>query len=776
MFKKMGVSCCVLLAAVLAGCGGAKTSMADQPATKQIPVLHWQERSDWINVKTDVTPAAVGDGKADDTAAIQAAFDKIQPGSTVYFPPGTYRVTATLKIIGKKDGVNLIGCGRDTRLVWDGDAGGTMLILDGLPSFLYRGLVLDGAGKAARGISSHNTTAFVTEVLFQDSAFVRFTYFAIFYPPEGSPISDNLDRYAAAETVYQNCLFADSHVGVYSESFNDLNHTFTGCEFDRCITGIYFFHGNFYMRDTHFEGGDLNIWGRQPEHSCTLRRVTSVGAKRFLDFGSSVATLTMQDCHVADWSNPDGAIRMSVWAGLFMDNTFSNANVKGPVVDFSNTQFHRIASNNKVEGLTTSFFSRPPNELIEVPAENVRSNGLTASQSFLRDTAQIPGKVFDAKTDFGAVADGKTDDSAAIQKTIDAARAYGKNAIAYLPSGKYIIGKTLNITGANYYVGGSGYGTELIWKGADGGTLVQVTAPQNITLEDIGIGHADFNRNGGEAADVVQTGSGKPSSIHYKRVLAYGRYMRDSLKGLFFRNLGPGETVLLDEVQGNLHFEDSARATILANVSYEGSVNISGKGKVRDGFLGFMTRLATGVNYGLIDKNNNNAVFSDFYIEQAGSAYNLSGDPDDPPGRVTIQSPKIDFTGKPEQMDAARVFVLDNYAGDIFLGPSQFYVTPKEMRFELKGTRKADLYLLGDSFYTSVPKILEQSPSIGLNWVGIKPPSNDPAILELTKTNVSAGEYGRIAPALDDLRKLGEMDLKFNFAGAGFNSSRVEAG
>ena len=44
-------------------------------APPDIPSLAWQERSDWINVQTDVTPAAVGDGQADDTAAIQAALD-----------------------------------------------------------------------------------------------------------------------------------------------------------------------------------------------------------------------------------------------------------------------------------------------------------------------------------------------------------------------------------------------------------------------------------------------------------------------------------------------------------------------------------------------------------------------------------------------------------------------------------------------------------------------------------------------------------------------------
>jgi hypothetical protein len=44
----------------------------------------------WSNV---LDYGAVGDGVADDTAAIQKAMDECQLGNTLYFPPGTYKVT-----------------------------------------------------------------------------------------------------------------------------------------------------------------------------------------------------------------------------------------------------------------------------------------------------------------------------------------------------------------------------------------------------------------------------------------------------------------------------------------------------------------------------------------------------------------------------------------------------------------------------------------------------------------------------------------------------------
>lgn len=55
-----------------------------------------------INVKDH---GAVGDGVADDTAAIRKAIEKAQTGGTVRFPMGTYRISGTLEI----EGIHLLG-------------------------------------------------------------------------------------------------------------------------------------------------------------------------------------------------------------------------------------------------------------------------------------------------------------------------------------------------------------------------------------------------------------------------------------------------------------------------------------------------------------------------------------------------------------------------------------------------------------------------------------------------------------------------------------------
>jgi hypothetical protein len=64
---------------------------------------------------------AVGDGLVDDTAAIQAAIDSVySKGGGVYFPNGTYKTTATLKV--KRSYVTLSGAGRGaSRILITGD-------------------------------------------------------------------------------------------------------------------------------------------------------------------------------------------------------------------------------------------------------------------------------------------------------------------------------------------------------------------------------------------------------------------------------------------------------------------------------------------------------------------------------------------------------------------------------------------------------------------------------------------------------------------------------
>lgn len=741
---------------------------AEQPNTarlkraSQIPSLRWEERSDWINIQSDVTPAAVGDGKADDTAAIQKALSSVADGSVVYFPPGTYRITGTLSLKNPNGarwlGGLIVGSGRDTRLVWAGETGGTMWLLNGIAYSIFNGFELDGKGKAGVGFR-YKSDGFGTEVTHRNLAFRNFT--------DAGILEDPTRAQALAEVAFENCLFEECERGVVFPTFNDYDYTFDGCEFRRCGSAIVCVHGNFYVRNCHFEGSRVVDIMDASEHGSSVRRSTSVGSHAFITRATSVAPITIQDCHVDSWKSPQGAIVLSRPPALLFDCVFTNPppDARGiglaPIHTTSEGQ-RLIVSNNRIEGSANLVGKTNHPQLYVVPPGKRKGVIVSAHQSFLRDDARIPQRVFEAKRDFGARGDGTSDDTAAIQKTIDAASA-SRNSIAYLPSGRYVITRTLHITGRDYFVGGSGWATKLLWKGAEGGTMVEVRAPQNVTLENMDIGTHDGGAMN-NARDILQTGSGASSHMTYDGVYAFGMYQRQpSRKGFWFMNLGATDVVVMPHVQGNLHFINSAAATVLANCSYEGSITVEGISKARNGFLGFQTRLATGVTHGLYLRDNHSIVMSDFYMEQSDNGYLFEGTADNPPGRVTIQGAKFQsFTSTDPAKNT--VFDVRNYGGEIFFGPDQFYIEPKLMRMKQQGKAEMKLFLLGCAWYDT--KLDAQfGPTAKLFMIGNEAygtgltPAPDTA---LYTEGASDPTLSSISRALDDLRRLGEVDKQLN--------------
>jgi hypothetical protein len=67
-----------------------------------------------FNVKDDAY-GAKGDGSTNDTTAIQAAINAASSGGTIYFPPGTYMVSAALTF--PNDGIHLLGAGKQATIL-----------------------------------------------------------------------------------------------------------------------------------------------------------------------------------------------------------------------------------------------------------------------------------------------------------------------------------------------------------------------------------------------------------------------------------------------------------------------------------------------------------------------------------------------------------------------------------------------------------------------------------------------------------------------------------
>ena len=482
---------------------------------RDIPALNWTKRSDWISVKDH---GAVGDGKADDTAAIQAACEKVGRGSVLYLPAGTYRITETLRITGPAIGVAVIGHGRDTKLVWDGKEGGVLFADDGIAHSRYIGITFEGGGKAAIGFHHDSHKRFETEVRHHHLAFRGFTIAGVLAEPK--------DRYALAEAEFNNCLFENCARGVQLLSVNDYNNTFVGCEFRRCRIGIECRHGSFYARDCHFTGSQNFDILSSPEHSSSVRRCTSKGSRSFLRHVQSVSTMTVEDCHIDGWTSPDGAVVFAGAPALMFDCVFTNGPEGNRPLRTGN-RVRVMLSGNSAPDVPKLLPNDHRATVYEIPAGERQGNIKSASRTFLRSTARIPGKVFDAKVDFGAKGDGVADDTAAIQQAIDAAREHGNRAIAYLPTGRYVVKDTLDVTGRNYFVGGTGFLSSLVWRGEAGGTMLHVHDAVDVTLEHLAVGNHDAGQmdNG---IDVLHTGGDASTRVVYDGLFVYGMYPKEA--------------------------------------------------------------------------------------------------------------------------------------------------------------------------------------------------------------------------------------------------------
>jgi hypothetical protein len=101
---------------------------------------------------------AKGDGKADDTVALQAGLDAAYAGTggVLVIAPGTYRVTRTLRISPKHNIVHQSGIfGMGARIVSEIRDGGNILDIDSQSTFRYlmiQGLDILGSGEDGHGI------------------------------------------------------------------------------------------------------------------------------------------------------------------------------------------------------------------------------------------------------------------------------------------------------------------------------------------------------------------------------------------------------------------------------------------------------------------------------------------------------------------------------------------------------------------------------------------------------------------------------------------------
>lgn len=526
----------------------------------QLPVLNWIKCSDWYSVKDY---GAQGDGKTDDTAAIQKLYNLASSGKVknIYFPPGKYRITKTL-VLSNQKGLYVVGHGRDTVLFWDGEKGGSIYRSNGIHRSRYEGITYDGRGIAGICCEHCSQTRYETSITYKNCAFMNADI--------GIATSRHQRKVASAEIYYENLIFKNTKTGLLLNEYNDYDHILEGCVFINNEIGIHSYKGHFNIRNSHFIGSKIvDIRVSKPQHPGSVRWCTSDGSKMFFETGGKAPAgegkgmaedcnwmqpYTIQGCYIRNWKNKNGAILLrQLGPTLLFDNFFSNNREATVPVAMMHNKGTAIltSSNNLLNGKKFAVKSLGKLEQVEIPATSNSPKPGGTMPWFFKSKVKVPQKVFDAKIDFGAKGNGREDDTDAVIKTIAAARKYGQGAIAYFPVGNYRITRQLVVNGSNYGIGGSGKCSVLQWYGDIKTPIIHVSDPQNIKISNLAIWsiyegrktprkrvkgkiqdlnsffkdktEAEKSTERRGALKILQTGTG-PSSISYDNLYAFNVY------------------------------------------------------------------------------------------------------------------------------------------------------------------------------------------------------------------------------------------------------------
>ena len=417
---------------------------------------------------------AVGDGKADDTAALQKGLDELVKhgkACVLYIPAGTYRLTSTVKTVRKAhtdcQGVTVIGADpARTVLRWDGPEGETMFQWDAWYSKISR-LTLDGAGRAGTALrygpafSTYNETS---DLVFRDA--------------KNGLVFGGAKTNGQAENEVLRCQFLRCETGLQTVNWNSMDIWVWYSRFEDCGKGIYNVMGNWhawqnlFLRSRTADLGIMNLMAFSAVNN------TSLGSRRFFDFttghtwgspasvtGNRVLDPTGDFAIVLTNAGPylvvDNVIRSAgtaraakmTWGDqTFAGNTYSSANAVE-----EHGRFRRLAE--KVVAAKDI-----PDALPELPPAPARRE---------RKVIEVP-----------AGAGGEE-----IQRAIDeAAKLAGQRPVVHLPMGNYKIASTLVIpAGCDAQFTGDGAGetaTRLNWAGPAGGLVLRVEGPSRATLRD----------------------------------------------------------------------------------------------------------------------------------------------------------------------------------------------------------------------------------------------------------------------------------------------------
>ncbi len=480
----------------------------------------------WANVKTEF--GAVGDGKADDTAAIQKALDSIKvnasPKKVLYFPAGVYRITKKLLLlrISHAEPLGMSITGEDpltTIIKWDGPAGENMLLYDAWFASISR-LTLDGAGTAKSAIEhgpAFATYNECTDMIFKDVQF-------------GIEAGQ---KFGIAETAVLRCRFYRcAKAGISIQNFNSLDWYIWNCWFEDCGIAATneFGAGNFHLYyNTFLRSKDADITIRHTGYFSFLGN-TSIGSRRF--FHAKRA---------GNWNDTE------TWGsqGTLQDNVILDPTDATPIVIDNNGPNLLLDNTIRMQGAGPAVLNTPPADQTDLIAVGNRwtcgalqvKGRLTELDNTVVKAKAIPDVKpapvpFAAKRERPVIEVPAGADVKAIQSAIDQAAALnGKRPVVHLPKGNYSITKTLVIP-ANCdltLIGDGGENATQLSGTVD--PLIRLQGPSRATLRSFVL-----NAGNNAVAILVENADQPGARVHGEQLSSNGfeyGFVADGLKNAY---------------------------------------------------------------------------------------------------------------------------------------------------------------------------------------------------------------------------------------------------
>ena len=438
--------------------------------------------ANWINAKRDF--GAVGDGIADDTAALQNALNELRPytnRAVLFIPAGTYRITQTLNVIRTMDSESkdIMIIGEDpasTTLSWDGPTNDVMIAYAAWFAKMSR-LTFDGRSRAKTAIahsSKFSTINEFSDLVIKDLAF--------------GIEAGTADGAGNAETAVERCRFMRcSQAGISMQNPNSLDWFVWNSEFDDCGLGVAntYGAGNFHVYESLFRNSSQADMSIGNTGYFSVRNNTSIGSAAFFTAAAipSCGLVTLQGNTVL---NPQGVpIQFGDYGPLMMlDNRIQDYQGLAAQIEPS-AGFVSIGNWFTVTNAIPSGFDGPV---------GIRFDNAVACQKIALTLPKLPGALPHFNRPVIEVP-GPTN-AAGLQAAINfAATMSGQRPIVHLPLGACVLTQTVTIpAGCDVQLVGDGAKTSLRWSGVGAGPVLRLAGPARATLRDFII-FADSSTN-----------------------------------------------------------------------------------------------------------------------------------------------------------------------------------------------------------------------------------------------------------------------------------------